>query len=46
MSKEEMIQRLFATSNRDNLVTYLEAVKGMYAAQQPVEKAAFLTLSG
>jgi len=30
-NKLEMAERLFSTSNRADLVTYLEAVKGMYA---------------
>lgn len=31
MSKLDMAERLFSTTNRADLVTYLEAVKGMYA---------------
>lgn len=31
MTKMEMIKRLFASSNKADLITYLEAVKGIYA---------------
>ena len=30
MTREEIINHVFATSNRDDLVTYLETVKQMY----------------
>jgi hypothetical protein len=33
MSKMDMIKRLFASSNKTDLITYLEGVKGIYATQ-------------
>ena len=33
MSREEIIDRIFSTSNRDDLVTALDTIQGMYASK-------------
>ena len=38
LTRNEIINRVFATSNRDDLVTYLETMKYMYQNQLSDEK--------